>query len=127
MSVVVDTSVWIDFFSGRPTPTLIEGLAAGAVVVPPTVVAELVSGARTARDRATIEDLLVDLPLHPTPLSHWIAVGDLRRRMQPHGIEISTPDAHVAQCALDLDALLVSRDTVFERLAEHTGLRHASR
>lgn len=125
MSVVVDTSVWIDFFSGRETPTLLEGLATGAVVLPPIVVAELVSGARTEAMRATLVDLVSDLPLHPASLGHWLAVGDLRRRLQREGIMISTPDAHVAQCALDLDGLLLSRDAIFEQVARLLPLRLA--
>lgn len=125
MSVVVDTSVWIDFFAGRPTPTLDDALAAGAVVLPPIVVAELVTGARGGREQAALVDLLQDLPLHPTPVEHWIRVGELRRRLLGEGIQISTPDAHVAQCALDLGALLLSRDDVFSRAAACAGPRVA--
>lgn len=125
MSVVVDTSVWIDFFAGRPTPTLDDGLAAGAVVLPPLVVAELVTGARGEKDQAALVDLLRDLPLHDTPVDHWMRVGELRRRLLAEGIQISTPDAHVAQCALDLGALLLSRDDVFSRAAACVDLRVA--
>ncbi len=121
--LVVDTSVWIDFFAGAPVPALEEGLAHGIVVLPPIVVAELVSGARRPRDRAAIADLLGELPLHETPRVHWVHVGELRRNLQDHGVTVSTPDAHVAQCALDRDALLLSRDAVFGRIARHSRLR----
>jgi predicted nucleic acid-binding protein len=126
VSVVVDTSVWIDFFAGRPTPTLHDALAAGSVVLPPIVVAELATGARTAADREPLVDLLEDLPLHATPVEHWIRVGVLRRRLLDRGVPISTPDAHVAQCALDLGALLLSRDEVFTRAAVELELRVAA-
>jgi tRNA(fMet)-specific endonuclease VapC len=125
VSVVVDTSVWIDFFSGRETPTLLEGLATGAVVLPPIVVAELVSGARSAAMRAKLVDLVGDIPLHPAPLGHWLAVGDLRRRLQQDGVMISTPDAHIAQCALEIDGVLLSRDSIFEQVARLLPLRLA--
>lgn len=36
---------------------------------------------------------------------------------------MSTPDAHVAQCALDRDAVLLARDVVFDRMAKETALR----
>ena len=120
MSVVVDTSVWIDFFAGVPAAALEEALAASAVVLPPIVVAELVSGARTERERATIRELVDDLPLHETPRQHWVRVGELRRALHSRGVSISTPDAHVAQCALDLDAVLLTRDEVFARAAAVT-------
>ena len=79
--LVADTSVWIDFLAGRPVPALEEGLARGAVWLPPIVVAELVSGARRARERAAIVDLVEDLPFHETPPDHWVRVGLLRRRL----------------------------------------------
>jgi predicted nucleic acid-binding protein len=118
--VVVDTSVWIDFLTGRAVPALEESLEQ---VLPPLVVAELVSGARRPRDRAAIADLVGDLPGHETPLQHWVRVGELRRALGQKGIAISTPDAHVAQCAPDRDAMLLSRDEVFRRIAGHSRLK----
>jgi predicted nucleic acid-binding protein len=121
--VIADTSVWIDFLAGRPTPSLEEALARSVVVLPPIVVGELVSGARRAGDRAAIEDLLRELPIHETPRSHWVRVGDLRRMLRTKGVTVSTPDAHVAQCAIDRDAILLARDAIFPRIARHSGLR----
>ena len=124
--VVADTSAWIDFFAGRPARALEDALAQGLVVLPPLVVAKLISGAHRARDRAAIARLVDDLPMHETPLAHWIRVGELRRRLRERGISVSTPDAHVAQCALDRDAVLLSSDAVFTRIARSAGLRLGS-
>lgn len=121
--VVADTSVWIDFLAGRAVPLLEDALAQAAVVLPPIVVAELVSGARRASDRRAIEALVQELPVHDASLDHWIRVGELRRRARDRGLSVSTPDAHVAQCALDRDAVLLARDTIFTRLASLTSLR----
>ena len=121
--VVVDTSVWIDFLAGVSTPSLEEALAQGLVVLPPLVVAELVSGAHRQREKAMLEDLLEELPLHETPLLHWIRVGELRRSLRSKGLSVSTPDAHVAQCALDREAVLLSRDAVFRSIPRHAPLR----
>lgn len=121
--VVADTSIWIDFFAGVPTPFLEEALARGVVVLPPIVVAELVSGARRAGERAALEDMLRELPLHETPRGHWVRVGDLRRALRAKGVTVSTPDAHVAQCAIDRDAILLARDAIFPHIARHSSLR----
>lgn len=121
--VVVDTSVWIDFLAGLSTPPLEEGLSQGSVILPPLVVAELVSGARRERERAAIEYLIEKIPVHETPLAHWMRVGELRRGLRDKGLSVSTPDAHVVQCALDRDAVLLSRDAVFARIARLTPLR----
>lgn len=126
MSVVVDTSVWIDFFAGIPIPALEEALAQGVVILAPIVVAELISGAAREKERASLSDLLREIPLHETPLEHWVRVGELRRRLKQKGLSVSTPDAHVAQCALDRDAVLLSRDAVFARIARVVPLRLGS-
>ena len=123
--VVVDTSAWIDFFAGRKADELELALANGAVVIPPIVVAELISGTSTAEERAAIGELLQEAPLHETPLDHWIRVGNLRAALARKGVAVSVPDAHVAQCALDRDAILLTRDAIFPRVARHTRLRLA--
>ena len=121
--VVVDTSVWIDYFAGRDIPLLDDALKQGSVVLPPIVAAELVSGAHRKRDRERLIEFLEQLPLHEAPLAHWISVGELRRRCREKGLWVSAPDAHVAQCALDLDALLFALDDIFAKIARHTALR----
>ncbi len=121
--VIVDTSAWIDFFDGRDVPTLDAALTGGLVVLSPVVVAELVSGAQTPRDRKAIAGLVADFPVHETPLEHWIRVGELRRELKARGISISTPDAHVAQCALDRGAPLLARDRIFPIVARALPLK----
>jgi predicted nucleic acid-binding protein len=121
--VVADTSVWIDFLAGRDVPQLETALAEASLAVPPIVVSEIVSGARRPRDRRVLTDLLREIPIHDTPLEHWVRVGDLRRTLRAKGLTVSTPDAHVAQCALDRRALLLTKDRVFARIAALTELR----
>jgi predicted nucleic acid-binding protein len=120
--LVVDTSAWIDFLAGEPVPSLDSALSLGITVTTPVVVAELLSGARTSVDRMEIVSLFFDLPVHESGLEHWIRVGELRRHLKERGLTVSTPDAHVAQCALDRGAPLLSRDRIFSRIAEHCRL-----
>lgn len=123
MSVVVDTSVWIDWFKGRQVDAVDQALDRGLVVLPPLVIAELVAGARRTGEREQLEAALADLPMCECPRPHWARVGALRARALSHGLTVSTPDAHIAQCALDLDATLLTRDEVFSRLATLCPLR----
>jgi predicted nucleic acid-binding protein len=123
--VVVDSSAWIEFFRGRELPLLEDALAEGRARVPPLVVAELVSGATSRADALRVADLARHLELVPTPREHWIRVGELRRRLRAAGLSVSTPDAHVAQCALDLGGILLATDTVFRRIARASRLQLA--
>lgn len=123
-ALVVDTSTWIDYFSNGHEAEIIEdGLVAGQVHLPPIVAAELTSGLLSKKELEDLTSMLSDLPVCPTPLEHWLRVGKLRRELRRAGEAISTPDAHVAQCALDLEAILLSEDGVFQRVAEVLDLK----
>ena len=123
MDVIVDSSVWIDFLGGERIPAIANAMTSSALVLSPLVIAELLSGQLTPSQKTIVGELLQDFFLHDTPLAHWIAVGDLRRMLAAHGINTSIPDAHVAQCAIDRDATLLTRDEIFTRIAKHTSLR----
>lgn len=123
-ALVVDSSSWIAYFAGGAEDTLLEpALDDGRVHLPPVVAAELLSGRMTEHARRDLESLLRSLALCKSDLGHWFRVGQLRRLLASNGIAVSTPDAHVAQCALDLDADLLTADTVFRQIARHTKLR----
>ena len=123
---VADTSVLIPYLGGADNQGLERAIDDEMLVLSPLVVSELISGAESGSDRAAIGELLQETPLHPTPLAHWIAVGELRRVLRTKGLRVSTPDAHIAQCALDRDAILLTRDAIFRRMARHIPLRVAS-
>ena len=50
----------------------------------------------------------------------------LRQHLRRNGLSITLPDAHIAQCALERDATLITRDGVFPKIAQHTELRVVS-
>jgi predicted nucleic acid-binding protein len=122
-ALVVDTSVWVEFFRGRNLPRLEQALQDGDVVLPPIVAAELTSAPLGKAERGRLEAFLRDLPLHPTPFDHWLQVGLLRATAARKGLTLSSPDAHIAQVALDLDGLVWSEDIVFAQLAAQALVR----
>lgn len=124
-ALVIDSSSWVSFLGGRGDPRVPDWLEEGRVWLPPVVAAELCSGRMTARRRAELEAMLADLPLCPSGLEHWIGVGRLRAELRAKGVQVSTPDAHVARCALDLDAELLTEDRIFRVVARHSALRLA--
>jgi predicted nucleic acid-binding protein len=122
-ALVVDTSVWVDFFRGTPLPRLEEALREGLVLLAPIVAAELLSAPLSRAERRALTDFVCDLPAHPTPLLHWQAVGALRAQLSKRGLTVSTPDAHIAQCAIEAGGVLWSNDAVFSKVAGHSALR----
>lgn len=124
MSVlVVDTSSWVSYFSSSGPSVIDEALEEGRVFLPPLVAAELVSGRLTSRQRAELESFLADLPLCVVDFAHWLRVGSLRAQLFSVGLSVSTPDAHIAQCALDVQGDLLSEDGIFSKVAQKTPLK----
>jgi predicted nucleic acid-binding protein len=122
---VADTSVLIDHVNGRGVRALDLALAGELLILPPLVISELVSGATRGNETAAIAELIPNLKIHETDKRHWIAVGDLRRDLASHGVNLTIPDAHVTQCAIDLDATLITRDKVFDLVSHYIPLRLA--
>lgn len=123
MAVIVDSSVLIDAIGGQTYVEVEKAIAIGTLILSPLVVAEVLSGEVTLTQRAIVGELLQDFKVHETPLAHWLEVGDLRRMLRNFGLNVTIPDAHVAQCALDLNAVLYARDDIFVQVARHTPLR----
>ncbi len=128
--VVVDTSSWISYFvssegdgASRGQKALDEALQEGRVYLAPVVAAELMSGILSKAKRDELADFLRDLPLCEAGVEHWLRVGALRSRLARKGLSVSTPDAHVAQCAIDLGGYLLSEDKIFGRLVRPCGLK----
>jgi predicted nucleic acid-binding protein len=119
---ILDSSVLIELWD-RPNPIVDRAIAAGEAEIPPLVVAELVTGATELTQRERIGLLLQEVPLYETDLGHWINVGLLRQHLRRHGLTVTLPDAHIAQCAIERHAALITRDAVFARIADHTQLR----
>jgi len=77
--VVIDTSVWIDALAGAKIQSVVDALADGSAIMPPLVIAELVTGAETMATRQAIGEFLQEAEVHETPLGHWIDVGEPAR------------------------------------------------
>jgi tRNA(fMet)-specific endonuclease VapC len=115
--LVIDTSVWISYFKGSPFPQVDLALREGRVYLPPIVPAELLSARLKAGQRESLIGFLKELPLIETHFEHWSRVGEMRSKLLAKEFQISTPDAHIAQCALDLDGYLLSEDQIFQKIA----------
>lgn len=124
--VVVDTSVWIEFFRGITIPELETALRESRVVLPPLVVSELFSGKSTGKNLEKLKLLVSQLGIIQTDLAHWMEVGMLRKKLALKGISVSTPDAHVAYCAISLNAELASIDGIFKKISTVTTLKIAA-
>ena len=121
--LVVDTSSWISYFRTGDGDDLDSALEEGRTYLSPVVAAELLSGKLRGEKKAKLVDFLRELPLCEFDFDHWMRVGELRAKALAHGYAVSTPDAHVAQCALDLNGYLLSEDAIFKKIAKVVSIK----
>jgi predicted nucleic acid-binding protein len=116
MRILVDTSVWVDFFNGHPSPqaeTLAHLIREEAdVVTCGLIVSEVLQGLRQSKSRVSIERHFREMDwLSPREPDSYLEAADLFRRLRARGITIrSTIDCVIANLAAHHDALILSKD-----------------
>ena len=128
--VLVDSSVWIDFFRGTPTPEtdrLDALLGSEPVAAGDLILTEVLQGFASERDFNRARKLFGSLPVIPLGGTD-IAIEAARnyRRLRAAGVTPrKTIDTVIAtRCIADGMALLYS-DRDFDPFVEHLGLRSA--
>ena len=125
--LVVDTSVWIDFFTDRPTEQvskLADFAPARDIVVGDIVLLELLRGARDDAQAARYERNLRRLQLRPflDPELAVAAAGHYRT-LRAKGVTIrKAPDLIIGAYCIRNRLPLLHNDRDFAAMAEHLGL-----
>ena len=127
MRVLVDSSVWIDYFrAGRYAKELESLLDDGRVVINDLILAELVPVLHVKRKPRLI-DLLGELQREPMQ-PDWDEVIRLQITCLRDGLNgIGIPDLLIAQNAMQHGLQLMTRDGHFRQLARYAPLKlHSS-
>jgi predicted nucleic acid-binding protein len=128
--VVVDSSVWIDFFNARLSPAreTLRRLLADAevrIVVPDLVLFEVLRGFRSERDYRQARDMLHGFGVEPTG---DVALADEAaqhyRSLRARGFTVrSGIDVLIATFCIDRGYTLLHRDRDFDLFEQLRGLR----
>ena len=123
--IAADTSSLIAFFAGedgRDVELVRSALSGSQICLPPVVIVELLSDAKT---RDALEEVILDWPvLHPTD-GHWNRAGASRSKLIAKALAPKVRDTLIAQSCIDHDVALITRDGDFRHFAKHCGLRLA--
>ncbi len=124
MRVLVDSSAWVDFFNGHPSPHA-DALARlireeADVLTCGVVVAEVLQGIRRSKSLTDIEQHFLDMEwLTPREPETYLEAADLYRRLRSRGLTIrSTIDCIIAKLADESDVLLLSKDRDLHLIAD---------
>ena len=123
--ILVDSSVWIDFFSsspgraGRELRRMIE--ESEPIALTGVVVAEVLQG--LTRDAGAIEEFLGQFDvLEPRGFETYRAAAAIYRAARGKGVSLTTIDTLIAATALEHHASLFTLDRDFTRIALIAGL-----
>ena len=128
--MVVDSSVWIDFFSGAAHPAVeqLHGLLDGGevrLVVPDLVLFEVLRGFRHERDLRQASLLMQGLAIEATGGEDLaLAAVQHYRSLRAHGFTVRSPiDVLLASFCIERDYALLHKDRDFDALETHRGLK----
>jgi predicted nucleic acid-binding protein len=124
--VLVDTSIWVDFFRSRNfahSMELANLLRSNQVLVIGVVIGEVLQGAQSDQEFIRVRDRLLVLPYVDETAENWASAGELGYRLRRQGITIGIIDLLIATLAMEHDAEVYSLDQHFQRVP---GLKHHS-
>ena len=127
--VLVDTTVWIDFFADRNEPHVAtlkdlieneEDLSLCGVIL-----AEVLQGIRSDADFVKTKEYLDDLIFLPMRQATFLRAEEVYRSLRKKGITIRKPiDWMIASVAIQYDIHLLHNDRDFDHIARHSKLRN---
>ena len=128
--IVVDSSVWIDFFGGMSTPEVerLDGLlGVTPLAIGDLILVEVMQGFRTDQDVATARQLFRSLALLPMlgGSNAWKAAENVRQ-LRRKGITVrKTIDGIIATACIEANLPLLFSDRDFQPYVDHLGLEVA--
>jgi len=122
--VLVDTSAWIDYFRQRePSHGLVAALLEeNRICCLGLILAELLQGAKGARERSVLRDFPDVFPFVKESLGDWIKAGELSSLLRGQGKTVGLADCFIAIAAKERGAALLTNDRHFDWLSEAVGL-----
>ncbi|RZD16006.1 MAG: PIN domain nuclease [Candidatus Acididesulfobacter guangdongensis] len=124
--VLVDTSVWIDYFKGQSDyiATLIDAIITeNNIYVPKVVIAELIQGCKSEKELSIIEDFLDAFFIIDSSENTWINAGNLSFLMKKRGKTVNLIDCYIAVIANENDCKILTLDKHFNEIKNFLKIR----
>lgn len=122
--VLIDTSVWIEFFRQRePYHGIVTRLIDDEqVVCCGIILAELMQGAKSDKELAVLDDFIKVFSFIPETPELWAAAGKLSGKLRRKGITIGLSDCFIATAAASVKVQVATQDSHFELLGKPAGI-----
>ena len=128
MMVLIDTTVWVDFFAGRQLPHVaaLERLIKGRedICICSIILTEVLQGIREKNEFRKTKDLFNAMIFLPMPYSVFLGAAEIYRTLRRKGITIrNSIDCMIGSVAIENDIILLHNDRDYIPIERHLGLK----
>lgn len=124
--ILIDTSVWIEYFRDRQADLThqVEALLAQRKARSFTLInAELTRGCLSLKEVHIIDNTIGQIPSFAIPDAFWKKIALFSFHLARKGLTVSLIDAAIAYVAIENKASLYTLDKDFIRIAKHSRLK----
>ena len=128
MMVLIDTTVWIDFFAGRELlhVAVLERLIKNRedICICSIILTEVLQGIRGKGEFRKTKELFNAMIFLPMPYSVFLVAAEVCGTLRRKGIAIrNSVDCMIASVAIENDIILLHNDRDFIPIEKHFGLK----
>jgi len=128
MMILIDTTVWIDFFAGKDLPHVValERLINNRedICICGIILTEVLQGIRKRREYQKTKELFNTMIYLPMPYSVFLRAAEIYRTLRRKGITIrNSVDCMIASVAMENDIMLLHNDRDFIPIEKHLGFK----
>jgi predicted nucleic acid-binding protein len=128
--ILVDTSVWIDFFHGKrnePSEKLFKAIDNSEdICTSGIIMTEILQGIRMDKEYDRTKNILLDLIYLPVTKAMFIHAASIYRSLRKQGKTIRSPiDCIISAICLEHAVKLLHNDKDFNQIAQVTPLKFA--
>lgn len=118
-NIIVDTSVWIEFFRNDNSPVsshLKSLLRSGQIAMTGMILAEILQGIKSDKEILLVKNKLESLPFVEINKKVWQQSGEVSAALRKKGITIPLSDIIIACTAIVEDFEIYTIDPHFEKI-----------
>lgn len=129
--ILVDTTVWVDFFANRATPqvtALINQIENNnELCLCGIVLTEILQGIKNSNEYHRVQEILNSLLFIDMTKDTFVLSAEIYRKLRAKGITIrKTMDCMIAAIAIENKIPLLHNDRDFDSIEKHLGLKVVS-
>lgn len=124
-NVIIDTSVWIDYFQkvNSDFSNQVDKLLTQAnIYVPKIIIAELIQGAHSEKEVALIKEFLEAFRIIGEEEETWFKAGSLSYTLKKKGKTVNLTDCYISIIAKEQNCAILTLDKHFKEIEKAGGI-----